>query len=177
MDAGWCHWIREWKWGVSVFHCAPNGNIPQSPSSFASVIYGLLLDAVLGCCHLFLSLSPGSQSGRSSVGRTIERCYRCIWRSPQYWYFFGHPGFRMIWMALIDNVCLESLSIDLTRPMLDSATRSIGRLGEKIQEWVDLLHCIGILIVLKNQDNGCCKASRWICQACRRPAGCCGAEG
>ncbi|KAF8350712.1 hypothetical protein F5887DRAFT_940553 [Amanita rubescens] len=34
----------------------------------------------------------------------------------------------------IDNVCLESLSIDLTRPMLDSATRSIGRLGEKIEE-------------------------------------------
>ncbi|KAM6500526.1 Protein of unknown function (DUF1227) domain containing protein [Amanita muscaria] len=34
----------------------------------------------------------------------------------------------------IDNVCLESLSIDLTRPMLDSAARSIGKLGERIQE-------------------------------------------
>ncbi|SJL00389.1 related to RAD3-DNA helicase/ATPase [Armillaria ostoyae] len=34
----------------------------------------------------------------------------------------------------IDNVCLESLSIDLTRPMLDSASRSIGKLGEKIEE-------------------------------------------
>ncbi|PVG04461.1 putative RAD3-DNA helicase/ATPase [Serendipita vermifera] len=34
----------------------------------------------------------------------------------------------------IDNVCIESLSIDLTRPMLDSAARSVGRLGEKVEE-------------------------------------------
>ncbi|PFH54360.1 hypothetical protein AMATHDRAFT_135477 [Amanita thiersii Skay4041] len=34
----------------------------------------------------------------------------------------------------IDNVCIESLSIDLTRPMLDSATRSIGKIGERIEE-------------------------------------------
>jgi DNA excision repair protein ERCC-2 len=34
----------------------------------------------------------------------------------------------------IDNVCLESLSIDLTRPMLDSAARSIGKLSDQIAE-------------------------------------------
>ncbi|KAL5533347.1 RAD3 [Sanghuangporus sanghuang] len=34
----------------------------------------------------------------------------------------------------IDNVCLESLSIDLTRPMLDSAVRSVIKLGEKVEE-------------------------------------------
>ncbi|KAF7792985.1 hypothetical protein EIP86_004090 [Pleurotus ostreatoroseus] len=34
----------------------------------------------------------------------------------------------------IDNVCIESLSIDLTRPMLDSAARSVTRLGEQIDE-------------------------------------------
>ncbi|KAF9792406.1 hypothetical protein BJ322DRAFT_1029056 [Thelephora terrestris] len=34
----------------------------------------------------------------------------------------------------IDNVCIESLSIDLTRPMLESATRSVTKLGEKIDE-------------------------------------------
>ncbi|KAG1756779.1 uncharacterized protein EDB91DRAFT_1241826 [Suillus paluster] len=34
----------------------------------------------------------------------------------------------------IDNVCIESLSIDLTRPMLDSAARSVVKLGEKIDE-------------------------------------------
>uniref|UniRef100_A0A0W0F956 DNA 5'-3' helicase n=1 Tax=Moniliophthora roreri TaxID=221103 RepID=A0A0W0F956_MONRR len=34
----------------------------------------------------------------------------------------------------IDNVCIESLSIDLTRPMLDSAARSIGKLGDRIEE-------------------------------------------
>lgn len=34
----------------------------------------------------------------------------------------------------VDNVCIESLSIDLTRPMLDAAARSVGRLGEKIKE-------------------------------------------
>ncbi|KAF7304874.1 Helicase ATP-binding domain-containing protein [Mycena kentingensis (nom. inval.)] len=33
----------------------------------------------------------------------------------------------------IDNVCIESLSIDLTRPMLDSAGRSITKLGEQIE--------------------------------------------
>jgi hypothetical protein len=33
-----------------------------------------------------------------------------------------------------DNVCIESLSIDLTRPMLDAAGRSVGKLGEKIEE-------------------------------------------
>lgn len=35
-----------------------------------------------------------------------------------------------------DNVCIESLSIDLTRPMLDSAARSVGKLSEKIDERV-----------------------------------------
>jgi DNA excision repair protein ERCC-2 len=34
----------------------------------------------------------------------------------------------------VDNVCIESLSIDLTRPMLDSAARSVGKLGDKIEE-------------------------------------------
>lgn len=34
----------------------------------------------------------------------------------------------------LDNVCIESLSIDLTRPMLDSASRSIVKLGERIEE-------------------------------------------
>lgn len=34
----------------------------------------------------------------------------------------------------IDNVCIESLSIDLTRPMLDSAVRSVTKLGEKVEE-------------------------------------------
>lgn len=34
----------------------------------------------------------------------------------------------------IDNVCIESLSIDLTRPMLDSASRSIVKLGDRIDE-------------------------------------------
>ncbi|KAL0071418.1 TFIIH/NER complex ATP-dependent 5'-3' DNA helicase subunit [Marasmius tenuissimus] len=32
----------------------------------------------------------------------------------------------------IDNVCIESLSIDLTRPMLDSAARSINKLNDEI---------------------------------------------
>ncbi|TIA91592.1 hypothetical protein E3P99_01006 [Wallemia hederae] len=34
----------------------------------------------------------------------------------------------------IDNVCIESLSIDLTRPMLESASRSVDRLSDKISE-------------------------------------------
>ncbi|WFD33767.1 DNA helicase [Malassezia cuniculi] len=34
----------------------------------------------------------------------------------------------------IDNVCIESLSIDLTRPMLDSAYRSVNKLAEKVDE-------------------------------------------
>ena len=34
----------------------------------------------------------------------------------------------------IDNVCIESLSIDLTRPILDSAARSVTALTDKIEE-------------------------------------------
>jgi len=34
----------------------------------------------------------------------------------------------------IDNVCIESLSIDLTRPMLDAAARSVDKLADKIEE-------------------------------------------
>lgn len=33
-----------------------------------------------------------------------------------------------------DNVCIESLSIDITRPILDSGARSIGLLAERIEE-------------------------------------------
>ncbi|KAI9350065.1 hypothetical protein DFJ73DRAFT_832998 [Zopfochytrium polystomum] len=33
----------------------------------------------------------------------------------------------------IDNVCTESLSIDLTRPLLDASSRSIGLLADKIE--------------------------------------------
>jgi len=36
----------------------------------------------------------------------------------------------------IDNVCIESLSIDLTRPMLDAAARSVDKLADKIDERV-----------------------------------------
>ncbi|TXT12554.1 uncharacterized protein COLE_02964 [Cutaneotrichosporon oleaginosum] len=34
----------------------------------------------------------------------------------------------------IDNVCIESLSIDLTRPMLESAARSVAKIGDKVDE-------------------------------------------
>lgn len=34
----------------------------------------------------------------------------------------------------IDNVCIESLSIDLTRPTLDNAYRCIDRLADKVEE-------------------------------------------
>lgn len=38
------------------------------------------------------------------------------------------------YLHLSDNVCIESLSIDLTRPMLDSAARSVNKLNDKIAE-------------------------------------------
>ncbi|SAM05615.1 hypothetical protein [Absidia glauca] len=34
----------------------------------------------------------------------------------------------------IDNVCIESLSIDLTRPILDAGARSVGLLADRISE-------------------------------------------
>ncbi|KAL8293136.1 hypothetical protein RQP46_000830 [Phenoliferia psychrophenolica] len=34
----------------------------------------------------------------------------------------------------IDNVCIESLSIDLTRPMLDAASRSVEALTKKVED-------------------------------------------
>lgn len=36
----------------------------------------------------------------------------------------------------LDNVCIESLSIDLTRPMLDAGARSVGMLAQRIEEYV-----------------------------------------
>lgn len=38
-----------------------------------------------------------------------------------------------------DNVCIESLSVDLTRPILDAAAKSVTKLGEKIEEFIALL--------------------------------------
>lgn len=35
---------------------------------------------------------------------------------------------------MVDNVCIESLSIDLTRPMLESAARSVNKIADKIEE-------------------------------------------
>lgn len=37
---------------------------------------------------------------------------------------------------MVDNVCIESLSVDLTRPMLESAARSVNKIGDKIEEFV-----------------------------------------
>ena len=34
----------------------------------------------------------------------------------------------------IDNVCTESLSLDLTRPLLEAGARSLGVLGRRIEE-------------------------------------------
>lgn len=45
-------------------------------------------------------------------------------------------SFTKLLVRYLDNVCIESLSIDLTRPMLDSAGRSAVRLGDKIEEYV-----------------------------------------
>ena len=48
-----------------------------------------------------------------------------------------HSLHRPSWWLIYnptDNVCIESLSIDLTRPMLDSAARSVGKLNDKIEE-------------------------------------------
>lgn len=39
----------------------------------------------------------------------------------------------------IDNVCIESLSIDLTRPMLESAARSVNKIGDKVEEYVGVM--------------------------------------
>ena len=39
-----------------------------------------------------------------------------------------------IYMSCEDNVCIESLSIDLTRPMMDAAGRNVTKLSEKIEE-------------------------------------------
>lgn len=44
---------------------------------------------------------------------------------------FIHQGIRA---HILDNVCIESLSIDLTRPMLESAARSVNKIADKIEE-------------------------------------------
>lgn len=42
--------------------------------------------------------------------------------------------FSLCWRA--DNVCIDSLSVDLTRPMLDAGARSVSLLAERIEECV-----------------------------------------
>jgi len=45
--------------------------------------------------------------------------------------FAYRPPRRTKWA---DNVCIESLSVDLTRPMLESAARSVNKIGDRIEE-------------------------------------------
>ena len=57
---------------------------------------------------------------------------------------------------MLDNVCIESLSIDLTRPMLDAAARSVDKLADKIDEQVISEFFIRgrmILIGLQGQED------------------------
>lgn len=41
---------------------------------------------------------------------------------------------KLFAITVIDNVCTESLSIDIYRPMLDASSRSLQALGRKIDE-------------------------------------------
>lgn len=45
----------------------------------------------------------------------------------------------------IDNVCTESLSMDITRPMLDSGARSLALLSTRIQEYPFCMSCFLLL--------------------------------
>lgn len=61
--------------------------------------------------------------------------------SVSYW-FQTKPYCFWIWLfirTLQDNVCIESLSVDLTRPILDGAARSANRLEERIAEYVSFV--------------------------------------
>ena len=40
----------------------------------------------------------------------------------------------LIYLNVIDNVCTESLSIDLTKPLLDQSVRNIQTLSAKIED-------------------------------------------
>jgi len=37
---------------------------------------------------------------------------------------------------IADNVCIESLSIDITKPNLDAGARSISQLANRIEQYV-----------------------------------------
>jgi hypothetical protein len=55
---------------------------------------------------------------------------------------------------ILDNVCIESLSIDLTRPMLDAAARSVDKLADKIDEQVIFeLSIRGQVMLIELQDQ------------------------
>ena len=58
------------------------------------------------------------------------------------------PGELIDWklQILVDNVCIESLSIDLTRPMLDAAGRSVVKLSDKIDEQVLFSYITGTFV-------------------------------
>lgn len=97
-----------------------------------------LLDALCRCNNIFFPLPAGSQGRGASFEGDVEGFYRRVWWGSQHRYVNVELViFFMNYYIWADNVCIESLSIDLTRPMLDSAARSVGKLGEKIDEWVD----------------------------------------
>lgn len=64
----------------------------------------------------------------------------------------------------IDNVCIESLSIDLTRPMLDSATRSVATLEAKVQECV---HHTTLFLLLYSLTQDCSGLSKQTLKSCK----------
>lgn len=41
---------------------------------------------------------------------------------------------RILSVLLVDNVCIESLSIDLNRPILDAGAKSVSMLADRIKE-------------------------------------------
>jgi len=101
---------------------------------FVAVTY-LRKDAICGHYHLFFPLPSRPEGRGASVQGDVQRCHCRLRRSSQHRQV-GPLTLHCLtaYMSLVDNVCIESLSIDLTRPMMDAAGRSVIKLADKIEE-------------------------------------------
>jgi len=119
---------------VSIFHRSKDGDAFHNCNNLPT-------DTILRChswmssfTRFTISLIPRWQNRSPRKCRKTLSSY--LMRLTTLVYLFLHVSTHKENFLCVDNVCIESLSIDLTRPMLDSAARSVGRLGEKIDEQV-----------------------------------------
>jgi hypothetical protein len=107
---------------VSVFHCEKNGRDHRIPDSDCRCLF-----VMSSFTHIIICLIPRSQNEyRKNFQRTAS------WSLMRLTISVGHLHMCLI----LDNVCIESLSIDLFDDTLKKATRGVTNLEKKIEKYI-----------------------------------------